>query len=128
MRKYCLLHRDAPLTAASLDSRLLPISGVADAIVWHSAHSVRTTTDAHRQAPSAVGVSNVERVPAVAGALVRAGALAVQARIFAHRIHGFSFLIADASTATGIVDKSRITGAQVRWDALAVRAAVAIAV
>lgn len=61
----------------------------------------------------------------VAGALVRPGASAVEARVLAHRV--FS-LEADAPTAAGIVEESALAGAHVRPDAPAVRAAVVLAV
>lgn len=100
---------------------------IANAVIRHGAHTVRAPAEAHRQAPRARIVSNVERVSVVTGALIRSSTLTVQAWILTHRIHIFPF-IADASTATGIVEETGVAGAYIWCDAPAVRAAVVSAV
>lgn len=116
--------RDASLS--SLDTGFLPVSRIADAVVRHGAHAVRTPVRAVRHASGARGVPHVVREPAVAGALIRPGAPGVQARVLAHRVNRASrlpSLVTDASPGVGIVAESRFADAHVRSYALAVRSA-----
>lgn len=92
-------------------------------MIRHSAHAVRASAEAHRHAPGARDVVDVVRVAVIARALVRSGALTVQARIPARCVGASSPVAADATAGVGIVVEARLAKADVHRDASAVRTA-----
>lgn len=110
--------RDASLPA--LDAGFLSISGIAYAIVRHGAHAIRTSTHAHRHASALRYITDVVRKAVIAGALIRPGAPAVQARMLAHILARATHVMSNAFSSVGIDAKARIADAPVRTNASAV--------
>lgn len=105
----------------ALDAVLLPVSGIAYAIIRRGAHAVRTSTRAHWHASGTRNVADVVREPVVTGALIQPGASAIQARILAYPLARATHVMSiNASSGIGIHTESWIADAHVRADTPAI--------